>query len=150
MKLLSVWSSHIQNLLKISRKNALSWIRLGIVWGNVLTSARRSLEILTTCSVSSVTSGTDAIPPLNWFIISEAYMAYFCTGIFLWRVFRKGLFSLFWIISVVGGENSLLLCVHRDLMSWINGIRGLVSSDELAKDVTGAEALLERHQVCKR
>lgn len=36
--------------------------------------------------------------------------------------------------------------VHRDLMSWINGIRGLVSSEELAKDVTGAEALLERHQ----
>uniref|UniRef100_A0A2K5HSS8 Spectrin alpha chain, non-erythrocytic 1 n=1 Tax=Colobus angolensis palliatus TaxID=336983 RepID=A0A2K5HSS8_COLAP len=36
--------------------------------------------------------------------------------------------------------------VSRDLMSWINGIRGLVSSDELAKDVTGAEALLERHQ----
>lgn len=35
----------------------------------------------------------------------------------------------------------------RDLMSWINGIRGLVSSEELAKDVTGAEALLERHQV---
>ncbi|CAH2252614.1 spectrin alpha chain, non-erythrocytic 1 isoform X1 [Pelobates cultripes] len=34
----------------------------------------------------------------------------------------------------------------RDLMSWINGIRGLVSSDELAKDVTGAEALLQRHQ----
>lgn len=38
-------------------------------------------------------------------------------------------------------------CFHRDLMSWINGIRGLVSSEELAKDVTGAEALLERHQV---
>uniref|UniRef100_A0A452V9T0 Spectrin alpha chain, non-erythrocytic 1 n=1 Tax=Ursus maritimus TaxID=29073 RepID=A0A452V9T0_URSMA len=37
----------------------------------------------------------------------------------------------------------------RDLMSWINGIRGLVSSDELAKDVTGAEALLERHQVTR-
>lgn len=35
----------------------------------------------------------------------------------------------------------------RDLMSWINGIRSLVSSEELAKDVTGAEALLERHQV---
>uniref|UniRef100_A0A8C3Q3H9 Spectrin alpha, non-erythrocytic 1 n=1 Tax=Chrysolophus pictus TaxID=9089 RepID=A0A8C3Q3H9_CHRPC len=35
---------------------------------------------------------------------------------------------------------------YSDLMSWINGIRGLVSSDELAKDVTGAEALLERHQ----
>lgn len=43
------------------------------------------------------------------------------------------------------GYNSL--SVHRDLMSWINGIRGLVSSEELAKDVTGAEALLERHQV---
>lgn len=39
------------------------------------------------------------------------------------------------------------LPLHRDLMSWINGIRGLVSSEELAKDVTGAEALLERHQV---
>uniref|UniRef100_A0A8C7S6A5 Spectrin alpha chain, non-erythrocytic 1 n=1 Tax=Oncorhynchus mykiss TaxID=8022 RepID=A0A8C7S6A5_ONCMY len=34
----------------------------------------------------------------------------------------------------------------KDLMSWINGIRSLVSSEELAKDVTGAEALLERHQ----
>lgn len=47
---------------------------------------------------------------------------------------------------------SVLLCLSlsflsRDLMSWINGIRGLVSSEELAKDVTGAEALLERHQV---
>lgn len=49
-----------------------------------------------------------------------------------------------------GEKNYLLMCVHRDLMSWINGIRGLVSSDELAKDVTGAEALLERHQVCER
>ncbi|XP_033114838.1 spectrin alpha chain, non-erythrocytic 1-like isoform X3 [Anneissia japonica] len=34
----------------------------------------------------------------------------------------------------------------RDLMSWVNGMMVLVSSDELAKDVTGAEALLERHQ----
>lgn len=41
----------------------------------------------------------------------------------------------------------LTLMSLRDLMSWINGIRGLVSSEELAKDVTGAEALLERHQV---
>lgn len=37
---------------------------------------------------------------------------------------------------------------YRDLMSWINSMMGLVSSDELASDVTGAEALLERHQVC--
>ncbi len=36
---------------------------------------------------------------------------------------------------------------YRDLMSWINSMMSLVSSDELASDVTGAEALLERHQV---
>jgi hypothetical protein len=36
---------------------------------------------------------------------------------------------------------------ERDLMSWINSMMALVRSDELAKDVTGAEALLERHQV---
>ena len=35
----------------------------------------------------------------------------------------------------------------RDLQSWISSMMALVSSDELAKDVTGAEALLERHQV---
>ena len=39
---------------------------------------------------------------------------------------------------------------YRDLMSWINSMMGLVSSDELANDVTGAEALLERHQVSIR
>ena len=38
----------------------------------------------------------------------------------------------------------------RDLMSWTNGMKTLVASDELAKDVTGAEALLERHQVSKQ
>lgn len=36
---------------------------------------------------------------------------------------------------------------YRDLSSWIASMMGLVSSDELATDVTGAEALLERHQV---
>lgn len=36
---------------------------------------------------------------------------------------------------------------HRDLLSWINSMLGLVSSEELANDVTGAEALIERHQV---
>eukprot|EP00118_Oscarella_pearsei_P025242 m.307813 g.307813 ORF g.307813 m.307813 type:complete len:2422 (+) comp42859_c0_seq1:216-7481(+) len=35
---------------------------------------------------------------------------------------------------------------YRDLMAWINGLNTLVSSDELAKDVGSAEALLERHQ----
>ena len=32
-------------------------------------------------------------------------------------------------------------------MSWINSMMALVSSEELAKDVTGAEALLERRQL---
>ena len=36
---------------------------------------------------------------------------------------------------------------YRDLMSWISSMKTLVCSDELAKDVTSAEALLERHQV---
>ncbi|XP_067662527.1 spectrin alpha chain-like isoform X1 [Haliotis asinina] len=36
---------------------------------------------------------------------------------------------------------------YRDLTTWINSMMALVSSDELAKDVTGAEALLERHQM---
>uniref|UniRef100_A0A0K0ELE0 SH3 domain-containing protein n=1 Tax=Strongyloides stercoralis TaxID=6248 RepID=A0A0K0ELE0_STRER len=37
----------------------------------------------------------------------------------------------------------------RDLMQWISGMNQLVSSKELANDVTGAEALLERHQEYK-
>ncbi|UYV70522.1 SPTAN1 [Cordylochernes scorpioides] len=39
------------------------------------------------------------------------------------------------------------LADFRDLMSWISSMMSLVSSDELANSVTGAEALLERHQV---
>ncbi|CAB4055755.1 SPTA [Lepeophtheirus salmonis] len=35
---------------------------------------------------------------------------------------------------------------YRDLMSWINSMKSLIANDELASDVTGAEALLERHQ----
>lgn len=31
-------------------------------------------------------------------------------------------------------------------MQWVSNMNQLVSSDELANDVTGAEALLERHQ----
>ncbi|CAJ0599218.1 unnamed protein product [Cylicocyclus nassatus] len=34
----------------------------------------------------------------------------------------------------------------RDLMQWISSMKRLVSSQELGDDVTGAEALLERHQ----
>lgn len=36
---------------------------------------------------------------------------------------------------------------YRDLMAWISSMMGLVNSEELANDVTGAEALIERHQV---
>ncbi|XP_068910304.1 spectrin alpha chain isoform X2 [Tenebrio molitor] len=35
---------------------------------------------------------------------------------------------------------------HRDLMAWMNSMLGLVTSTELANDVTGSEALIERHQ----
>ncbi|XP_026468326.1 LOW QUALITY PROTEIN: spectrin alpha chain-like, partial [Ctenocephalides felis] len=38
------------------------------------------------------------------------------------------------------------LADFRDLISWINGMRAVILADELAKDVAGAEALLERHQ----
>lgn len=64
VKLPSVWSSHIQNQLKIFKKNVLSWTKPGVVWENVLTNAKRSLEILMTCSVSSVILGKDSIPLL--------------------------------------------------------------------------------------
>ena len=35
---------------------------------------------------------------------------------------------------------------YRDLISWIQDMKTVISADELAKDVAGAEALLERHQ----
>jgi spectrin alpha len=35
---------------------------------------------------------------------------------------------------------------YRDLISWISDTKTIISADELAKDVAGAEALLERHQ----
>ncbi|KAH7638391.1 alpha spectrin [Dermatophagoides farinae] len=43
-------------------------------------------------------------------------------------------------------ELQRFLSDHNDLMVWINTMMGLVSSDELATDTIGAEALLERHQ----
>ena len=36
---------------------------------------------------------------------------------------------------------------YRDLMAWLSSMQALVSIDELANDVGGAERLLERHQV---
>lgn len=38
------------------------------------------------------------------------------------------------------------LADFRDLISWINDMKAIILADELAKDVAGAEALLERHQ----
>ncbi len=37
--------------------------------------------------------------------------------------------------------------VFRDLLSWMNSIHALVSSEDLARDVAEAEALQDRHQV---
>lgn len=38
------------------------------------------------------------------------------------------------------------LADYRELMEWIRGMKMLISSNELARDVAGAEALLESHQ----
>ncbi|CAG2119620.1 unnamed protein product, partial [Medioppia subpectinata] len=38
------------------------------------------------------------------------------------------------------------LADFRDLISWVHDMKAIISADELAKDVAGAEALLERHQ----
>ena len=38
------------------------------------------------------------------------------------------------------------LADYRDLTLWINDMKAVITADELAKDVSGAEALLERHQ----
>ena len=35
---------------------------------------------------------------------------------------------------------------YRDLMSWMHDMKNVIAADELAKDVAGAESLLERHQ----
>ena len=35
---------------------------------------------------------------------------------------------------------------YRDLVSWVHDTKTVIAADELAKDVAGAEALLERHQ----
>lgn len=34
----------------------------------------------------------------------------------------------------------------RELMSWVNDMKALLSADELAKDMSGAEAMLQRHR----
>ena len=41
---------------------------------------------------------------------------------------------------------TFILCFVRDHISFINEMKVLIQSDELAKDVASAESLLERHQ----
>jgi len=51
------------------------------------------------------------------------------------------------LLAVIVPSVCLCMCVlARDLISWMNERRALVSSLELAKDVGGAEALLARHK----
>jgi spectrin alpha len=38
------------------------------------------------------------------------------------------------------------LADYRDHLNWINSMRSLVSSEELARDIAGAEALIQRHK----
>lgn len=56
------------------------------------------------------------------------------------------------VFFVILGTLDRRVCINvsvyfRDLTSWLNSVTSLVSSDELATDVSRAEALLERHQV---
>jgi spectrin alpha len=50
--------------------------------------------------------------------------------------------------SELESSNALhrFLADYRDLSSWMSDMRALIAADDLAKDVPGAEALLERHQ----
>ena len=41
---------------------------------------------------------------------------------------------------------TFILCFVRDHISFINEMKVLIQSDELAKDVASAESLFERHQ----
>lgn len=53
----SAWSSLTLKRWMTSRRNAQSWTLPGAAWWDVLTSAKTSLAIPMTCSVSSLTSG---------------------------------------------------------------------------------------------
>jgi len=35
---------------------------------------------------------------------------------------------------------------YRDLISWIHDMKTIITADDIAKDVAGAESLLEKHQ----
>lgn len=50
------------------------------------------------------------------------------------------------IFSVVFIRLQRFLADFRDLTSWVTEMKALINADELANDVAGAEALLDRHQ----
>ena len=51
-------------------------------------------------------------------------------------------------MNLRGLSDTSVFCVYcRDLLSWINSIYALVTSEDLARDVAEAEALQDRHQV---
>ena len=41
---------------------------------------------------------------------------------------------------------SLCVSFSSELMSWVNDMKALLTADELAKDMSGAEAMLQRHR----
>lgn len=50
------------------------------------------------------------------------------------------------MIEEIRNELQSMSPFFSDLMQWVANMTQLVSSDEMASDVTGAEGLLERHQ----
>lgn len=74
---------------------------------------------------------------LDWYTISSIYNFSFakCSLLQLPRVIE-------WQIHFFS-----ILYFYRDLKGWIHTMTILVTNDELAKDVVGAEALLDRHRV---
>lgn len=74
--------------------------------------------------------------------------------IYLFHLF-KYFFLVFDLLSVVVMSISPPLLLSRlqrftadfrDLTSWVTEMKALINADELANDVAGAEALLDRHQ----
>ena len=41
---------------------------------------------------------------------------------------------------------AIITLICSELMSWVNDMKALLSADELAKDMSGAEAMLQRHR----
>lgn len=61
-----------------------------------------------------------------------------------WRNHANKLFPT--ILSFAFLRLQRFLADFRDLTSWVTEMKALINADELANDVAGAEALLDRHQ----